>query len=109
LSAATGIGPAELVDLDGPMYGALVRAVDERWPLEVELAAEQVELSSALVSLFARAWLRGPKIPVHTVPRPRLEDDAGAPAAEAVESPAVSVRELASLVSKPIEVVASGE
>jgi hypothetical protein len=59
VSAATGIGPAELVDLDGPMFDALERAAGEAWPAAVELQAQTVDLLAVQLAAFVRAHSSG--------------------------------------------------
>jgi hypothetical protein len=104
VSVETGISPAELAELDGAMFDAVVKALDERWTPELELAAELVELESALLSAYVRA---------HTPPKRKslvepIQVERPAWVREAVrEAPPdarpLSVLELSELVGKRIE------
>lgn len=100
MSVATGIGPAELVELDGAMFDALVEAIDTRWSPELELAAELVELESALVVAYlqAHSTKRLTLKPI-VVPRPNVDELELEPAPASTR---VGVLELASLAGKAL-------
>lgn len=73
MAVLTGIAPQALVELDAPMFDALVSECDDRWPIEVELAALQLETTHALFRAFVYAHSpkrRGVIEPL-TVPRPQ--------------------------------------
>lgn len=107
MSVATGIGPAELVELDGQMYDALVRAVDERWGPELELAATAVELSSTHLLAYIQAHSRK-RVTASPIDWPRPAWTRGEPELE-LEAPArVGVAGLAELVGKSIEPATEG-
>lgn len=100
MSVATGIPPGELVELDGRMFDAVVEAVDERWSPELELAAELVELESALLVAYLQAHSRKRlTLEPITVPRPTLARELEEPPAPA----RVGVLELAALAGKTVE------
>lgn len=103
VSVATGIGPAELVELDGRMYDALVRAVDERWSPELELAATLVELESTHLLAYIQAHSRK-RVTASPIEWPRPEWTRGEPElAEPVAPTRVGIAELAALAGKAIE------
>ena len=54
MSVQTGIPPRELLALDGDWFDAIVTAADERWPLELELAATGLEVAHAHLLAFLR-------------------------------------------------------
>jgi hypothetical protein len=81
MSVQTGIAPQALLALDAPMFAAMVEAADERWPLELELQAQLVELASAQLVAFVQAHSeRRVQMEPLTVPRPsgRREQDGPA-------------------------------
>jgi hypothetical protein len=104
VSVATGIGPAELVELDGAMFDALVEQVDRRWTPELELAAATLETSSALLVAYLRAHTRKRLTlePVK-VPRPAWVTADGEAELELAAPARVSVTELAELADKVVE------
>lgn len=103
MSVETGIAPQSLVELDGPTFEAVVEAADRRWTVETELAAQSVELGSALLVAYLNVHSgkkRSTLEPVQ-VPRPAALD-----AELELDVPAstrkVSGLELAGLAGKPI-------
>ena len=96
MSVQTGIAPQALLALDAEWYDALEKAAEERWPLELELQAQLVELASAHLLAFVRAHSDGKRrLPDPTViPRPgdRARDEGGPERGQRM-----SVAELASL------------
>jgi hypothetical protein len=96
MSVQTGIAPQALLALDAEWYDALEKATEERWPVELELQAQLVELASAHLLAFVRAHSDGKRRlpdPV-TVPRPggQARDEGGPERGERL-----SVAELAAL------------
>lgn len=57
VAVQTGIPPRELLALEEEpeMWEAVLRATAERWPPELELTAQLVELAHAHLHLFAQA------------------------------------------------------
>jgi hypothetical protein len=98
VSVATGIGPTELLALDGPMFEALVDEVDERWSTELELAATTLEVAHAHFLAYVRTHSKSSaRLPDPLrVDRPKREPSTPAPPAR------VSVNELAQLVGQSI-------
>ena len=70
MSVLTGIAPQSILDLDPAMYDAMVEAVGERWSVQDELMATQVELSHATyTAVLATGGVK--RLPdVLRVPRP---------------------------------------
>jgi hypothetical protein len=105
VSVATGIGPAELVELDGEMFDELVGAVDRRWTPELELAAASLEVSSAQLVAYLRAHTRKGRVslaPIE-VPRPAWVGEQRSSSSSSSPATRVSVRELAELAGRAIE------
>ena len=110
MSVATGIGPAELVELDGLMFDALVEAVDERWSPELELAATLVELESTHLLAYVQAHSRK-RVTASPIEWPRPAWVVAAregPELEPAAAARVGVAALAELAGKAIEPVAEG-
>ena len=64
MSVQTGITPDELLAMDARMFDALVTAAEERWPLELELQAQALEVASAHLIAFLRVNAKqGTKLP----------------------------------------------
>lgn len=96
MAVLTGIAPQALVELDAPMFDAVVSEADERWPIEVELAALQLETTHALFRAFVYA--NSPKgkgmIEPLVVPRPQAALDELPKV-----TPVVSIGEFAALTT----------
>jgi hypothetical protein len=108
VSVQTGIAPQQLLELDGTMFDALVTAAEERWPVELELQAQALEVASAHLLAFVRA---------HTKPGTRLpapiSADAFRPASlkpdeSRDDRPRVSIGELAALPGLSAELRGAG-
>lgn len=73
MAVLTGISPRELLALDAPMYDAMVDAVNERWSVSDELAAQSVEMQHATyTAVLAGAGAKNLPKPFR-VPRPGEE------------------------------------
>jgi len=94
VAVQTGIPPRELLALEEEpeMWEAVLRAAAERWPPELELAAQSVELAHAHLHLFAQAnsKRRVPYEPLH-IERPGRTEE------EATPVPVVSISHLAGI------------
>lgn len=97
MSVATGVDPAALAELDGPMFDAVERAARRAWAARYELAAGLIELVAQLRREFLAAHgVKAGKLPTPTsVPRPDEAGDWLAPA-PAEAPPVVSPLEFAS-------------
>lgn len=112
MCVAVGIGPAEALDLDASWFDALERQADERWPIEVELAAMQAELLSALFTAYSK--VHGKKgaapPPVLNVPRPGSPRDSHGIAgpSSGKRAAAVSPAAFARMVADRVEPAGTG-
>jgi hypothetical protein len=75
VSAALGLDPTSLLELDGPMFAALERAVESRWTAHDELQALTLELAHAHFVAFLGAHTKpGTRLPTPMrVPRPTAD------------------------------------
>jgi hypothetical protein len=107
VSVQTGIAPQDILALDAPMFAALVTAADERWPVELELQAQALEVASAHLLAFLR---------VHVKPGTQLPDPFSADALrpqrdepEPERGARVSLGELTALPGLTAELKGAGE
>jgi hypothetical protein len=77
VSVRTGIAPQSLLELDGPMFDALVTELEQDWPPALELAAQELETTHALLRMYLAAHLRkGATLPPPlVVDRPKRDDE----------------------------------
>ena len=106
MSVQTGISPRELLQLDGELFEELVAAVDERWSLELELAASTLEVAHAHFLAYVRAHAqKNVRLPDPLVVERPKRDDSDSRA----HAPRVSVNELAQLSGQTIIPAATPE
>lgn len=84
MCVAVGIGPAEVLELDAPMFDALELEAAERarWSPELELAASQLEVAHGqLVAFLAVHSKKGAKLPEPLrIDRPTSTSSSSTPA-----------------------------
>jgi hypothetical protein len=99
MAVQTGIVPQAIAELDAPMFDALVDACGEHWPVELELAALQLETTHALFRAFvyAHSPKSKPNIEPLTVKRPQAALDELPP-----PTPVVSVAEFVALTTPKV-------
>jgi hypothetical protein len=92
MAVATGISPAEILNLDGRLFDELELAAAEHWSPELELLAVQCEVTHALYRAYVGAHSKkGAKLPPPLqIPRPGSK-------AEPAEQPAPTTQRLSPL------------